>query len=102
MGSIEEKKMSIFETQASWSDANKEMLCLETGGWRTVRPIIDAEKCNRCGLCFIYCPTQCIQADEAMENYIPNLKFCKGCGVCAKECPTNVIVMTSEGDYTDE
>lgn len=96
----DKNERNIFETEASWSYANQVFLCLDTGSWRTERPIISSEKCNRCGLCFIYCPPQCI--DEDGENFIPNLDYCKGCGVCAKECPKGAIKMVSEGDYADE
>ena len=27
-----------------------------TGGWRTVRPVIDFDRCNSCDLCWLYCP----------------------------------------------
>jgi pyruvate ferredoxin oxidoreductase delta subunit len=102
MGIINDNETCIFETEASWSDYNKKKLCLNTGEWRTERPVVDSEKCNRCGLCFIYCPPQCIHVDEQQENFVPDLVYCKGCGVCAKECPRGAITMTPEGDYADD
>jgi len=102
MGLNSDKTTCIFETEAAWSDANKKLLCLDTGDWRTERPVIDYEKCNRCGLCFIYCPPQCIRADDAEGKFVPDLAFCKGCGVCATECPKKAITMTPEGEYADE
>lgn len=102
MGLSDNNEENIFETEAAWSFANKKILCLDSGSWRTARPIISSELCNRCGICYSFCPPQCIQIDEAWENFIPNLDYCKGCGVCAKECPTDAIEMTPEGEYTDE
>jgi len=67
----------------------------ETGGWRSQRPILDIEPCNRCGLCYIYCPEGCIEQSE--DGYFrANLFYCKGCGICATECPKKVITMIDE------
>ena len=37
------------------------MLALDTGGWRTERPVLDKSLCNYCGLCSLYCPPQCMK-----------------------------------------
>ena len=67
----------------------------KTGDWKSQRPVLDKAKCNKCGLCFIYCPEGCIRPDE--EGYfIADLTFCKGCGICAKECPKKAIMMAAE------
>jgi 2-oxoacid:acceptor oxidoreductase delta subunit (pyruvate/2-ketoisovalerate family) len=100
MGFIKENEECIFETEAAWSDAKKKMLCLTTGGWRTARPVVNLEKCNRCGICFVFCPPQCIRQDG--ENFVPAMEYCKGCGVCSKECPKGAITMTPEGEFADE
>lgn len=100
MGFIKEDNKCLCRTEACWSYGNLNQLCLDTSSWRTSRPVVEYEKCNRCGLCFIFCPTQCIGQDG--EKFTPNLAFCKGCGVCAKECPKNAITMTPEGEYADE
>jgi 2-oxoacid:acceptor oxidoreductase delta subunit (pyruvate/2-ketoisovalerate family) len=100
MAFITDKEKCIFETEAAWSDANKSFLCLDTASWRTSRPVVDDETCNRCGLCFIYCPPQCIRENE--NEYTPDMTYCKGCGVCATECPKKAITMTPEGEYADE
>ena len=64
---------------------------ITTGDWRTFRPVPDLAKCNNCGICWLFCPTQCIQSrDTYME---PDLDFCKGCGICAQECPFGAIRM---------
>lgn len=63
-----------------------------TGDWRSSSPVYDYNKCNRCGLCFIYCPEGCIRP---LENgyFEANMYYCKGCGICAKECPKSAITM---------
>jgi len=66
-----------------------------TGDWRTQRPVFDLDKCNKCGLCYIYCPEGCIYQNA--EGYFEaNLFYCKGCGICATECPKKVITMVEE------
>lgn len=64
----------------------------ETGGWRSMVPYFDAEKCNGCMLCYFYCPDASIIITEGKLAGI-DLKHCKGCGICAKECPADAIFM---------
>ncbi|MDD1670639.1 MAG: 4Fe-4S binding protein [Methanomicrobiales archaeon] len=66
----------------------------KTGGWRTFRPVIEPDKCNKCGLCSLYCPEGVIR--ENRENLEIDLDFCKGCGICAEECPRKAIRMERE------
>ncbi len=66
----------------------KEGAAGKTGSWRLCRPVVDKEKCNRCGLCVLYCPDSAMDADIEID-----LEFCKGCGICANECPQKAIVM---------
>ena len=67
---------------------------LKTGDWRAERPIVDRDKCVKCGTCWVYCPTQCIE--EKRTYFEAGLSICKGCGVCAEECPQNAISMIEE------
>jgi pyruvate ferredoxin oxidoreductase delta subunit len=69
----------------------------ETGGWRSLRPVRDPDKCVHCHICFIFCPDSSILvADGKMTGF--NLQHCKGCGICAEECPKTAITMISEAD----
>jgi len=70
------------------SSANK------TGGWRTLRPIIDEKKCIKCYMCWKFCPDVAIDIVEGKP--VINYDYCKGCGICAHECPVNCIEMEKE------
>ncbi len=67
----------------------------ETGGWRTFRPVVDAEKCTGCGICWMFCPEPAIKKGKPP---VYNYKYCKGCGICANECPVKAIKMKGEGE----
>lgn len=91
------------ETEVTWKDLEVGSIVLEpgsaeqynTGGWRSQRPVRDQSKCNKCGLCFLYCPEGCItEQEDGLFN--ANLFYCKGCGICAEECPKDVITMVEE------
>jgi pyruvate ferredoxin oxidoreductase delta subunit len=92
------KHKMIFKTESPWSDASEKMLVLDTGSWRTERPVLDVSKCNYCGLCALYCPPQCMK--DMGDHYEANLAFCKGCGICVKECPKQAYAMVPEGEFS--
>ncbi|MBN1224307.1 MAG: 4Fe-4S binding protein [Candidatus Aminicenantes bacterium] len=86
--------------EGGWSDARLPLLCLNTGEWRTQRPVVNKEKCTYCGLCALYCTVQCMR--DRRDHFQPDLEFCKGCGICAWECPQKAIVMFPEAGFRDE
>src|SRR3972149_2047912 len=94
------KHKMIFKTESPWSHSKTLLLKLDTGGWRTERPVLDISKCNYCGLCAMYCPPQCMP--DRGDHYDVNLDFCKGCGVCAHECPRKALTMVPEGEFASE
>jgi len=67
----------------------------QTGGWRTQRPVLDTNRCIKCGLCAIFCPEGC-RRQIAEGHFDANLFYCKGCGICARECWTQAITMVEE------
>jgi len=67
----------------------------ETGGWRANCPVIDAEKCSHCMLCWVYCPEGAIRVEDDKVVGI-DLTHCKGCGICARECPRKAVTMGKE------
>ena len=68
----------------------------ETGDWRYRRPVLDINKCNRCGLCWMYCPDTAIRPSSDRKSYELVYKYCKGCGICAVECPKGAISLENE------
>ena len=74
--------------------AGKELFAVKTGEWRYQKPVIKLDKCTRCGLCLILCPTNAIK--EKKDAYEVDLLTCKGCGICANECYASAIVMEVE------
>lgn len=67
----------------------------KTGDWKADRPVLNQDRCIKCGICYIYCPEGCIQMDSE-GYYTANLYYCKGCGICATECWTKAISMVEE------
>lgn len=69
----------------------------KTGGWRSIRPIWDEEKCSQCLICYMFCPDSSIQVESEKMTGI-DYDFCKGCGICAYECPRDAIAMSDEAE----
>lgn len=65
-----------------------------TGDWRTERPVVDREKCNKCGVCWLFCPDAAVKRNT--DYYVPDLYYCKGCGICARVCLKHAITMIEE------
>lgn len=90
---MEPKFTNDFET--SWGDYRKKLLTLQTGDWRSIRPVLDRDVCKQCGWCNMLCPAGCM-IKRADGYYHPDLEYCKGCGVCACECPAHALTMITE------
>jgi len=64
---------------------------VETGLWRTTRPVIDYPHCRRCAwICSTLCPDGVISLNQ--EGY-PEIDYhhCKGCLICMANCPSHAI-----------
>lgn len=69
---------------------------VKTGLWRTMRPVIDDEHCNRCSwVCSTFCPDGAITADSDGRPHI-DYDHCKGCLICVAVCPPHAIRAVSE------
>lgn len=69
---------------------------VKTGLWRTMRPVIDYERCRRCWwLCSTFCPDAVISVNA--EGY-PEIDYghCKGCLVCVARCLQHAIEAVPE------
>lgn len=71
-----------------------------TGNWRTRRPVLDADKCTDCRMCWILCPDATIDVSDDHPLTF-NLKYCKGCGICKEVCPVGAITLIPELDFED-
>lgn len=68
---------------------------VRTGLWRTLRPVIDYERCNRCWwVCSTFCPDGAISVDETTP--VIDYDHCKGCLVCVAQCPPHAIEAVPE------
>jgi pyruvate ferredoxin oxidoreductase gamma subunit len=64
---------------------------VRTGLWRTMRPVINYDKCSGCWwVCSTYCPDGAINVSA---QGLPEIDYehCKGCLVCAAQCPPDAI-----------
>lgn len=64
---------------------------VKTGLWRTIRPVIDYDRCKRCWwVCSTFCPDSVISINN--EGY-PQIDYdhCKGCMICMARCPRHAI-----------
>ena len=69
---------------------------VRTGLWRTMRPVINYEKCSACSwICSTYCPDGAINVRR--DGY-PDIDYdhCKGCLVCVAQCPPHAIEAIAE------
>jgi pyruvate ferredoxin oxidoreductase delta subunit len=68
---------------------------------RTMRPVVDFEKCIKCTLCWLQCPDSVF--DVTPEGfYDADLEACCGCGVCEAVCPEKgCITMVNESAFHD-
>jgi len=68
---------------------------------RTMRPVIDFDKCIKCTLCWLQCPDSCFDVTPD-GTYDLNAEACCGCGVCEAVCPVDdCVTMVNEASFSD-
>lgn len=90
-----------METQAMAAPAiHRKLTSVEvrTGLWRTLRPVINYDHCNKCNwVCSNFCPDSAITVDK--DGYpVIDLNHCKGCMICVAQCPPHAIETIAERD----
>jgi len=74
---------------------------VNTGVWRTLRPVIDYDKCNKCWwVCSTFCPDGAILVKDGLPEI--DYDHCKGCLVCVAQCPPHAITSIAEETATTE
>jgi pyruvate ferredoxin oxidoreductase gamma subunit len=64
---------------------------VKTGLWRTLRPVIEYDRCKRCWwVCSTFCPDGAITVD-AEQRPVIDYDHCKGCMICVAKCPPHAI-----------
>jgi len=77
--------------------AERTSVQVRTGLWRTLRPIVDTERCRKCvWVCGSLCPDGVIFPDVEGHAAI-DFDHCKGCLVCLAQCPWHAIEAVSAG-----
>lgn len=74
---------------------------INTGLWRTLRPVIDYEQCNHC---WWVCSTLCPDSAIAVKDNTPDIDYdhCKGCLLCVAHCPPKAIHAKPEISFRNE
>jgi len=71
-----------------------------TGLWRTLRPVIDYERCNRCWwVCSGFCPDGAIRVTDGTPEI--DYEHCKGCLVCLAQCPPHAVSAMPEAELRE-
>jgi len=74
---------------------------VNTGLWRTMRPVIDYNLCKGCWwVCSTFCPDGAINVKENLPEI--DYDHCKGCLVCVAQCPPHAIAAIPETQAVEE
>lgn len=91
------KKRIIFEKESDLPPAAislQDMRYNKTGKWRSIKPLIDYNKCTSCMICWKFCPDACIEIIDGKPHI--EYDYCKGCAICIEECPVKAIKAQEE------
>ena len=86
-----ELPFEVAETSAPAIHSGATSVQVRTGLWRTMRPVINYEKCSGCWwVCSTYCPDGAIKVRDDNKPEI-DYDHCKGCLICVAQCPPHAI-----------
>lgn len=91
-----EMPFDAAEISAPLINAGVTSVEVRTGLWRTMRPVINYEKCSGCWwICSTYCPDGAI---NVRDDGKPDIDYdhCKGCLICVAQCPPHAIESIAE------
>jgi MinD superfamily P-loop ATPase len=87
LGNVQLVDCDVEEPNAYLFFPNRELL--DRSECRVTVPIVNEEKCNRCGICSRLCAYHAIAVLPQTVLVFPEL--CHGCGLCALACPERAI-----------
>ncbi len=63
-------------------------------------PVIQLDRCTKCGLCVKYCPARAVEMVEVestgLQPVIVRAQDCTFCGTCEEICPAQAIGLAYE------
>lgn len=91
---LREKKNFGFDDVPENTAFEADYLVSVNSGWRSVKPVINSEKCVGCIQCYLYCLDGVISIEN--KKAVIDYDFCKSCGICSKICKLSAIEMEAE------
>ena len=91
---VREKKTFTAEEIPQATAFEAGYLVSVNSGWRSIRPVIDTDRCVGCEQCYLYCPDGVVSINNGKAAI--DYDFCKGCGICAKICKLGAIGTEAE------
>jgi MinD superfamily P-loop ATPase len=61
------------------------------------KPVFDAARCKRCGICAHFCPFGAIALREDGTPYLAKPEACTSCRLCQDMCPDWAIRLAAAG-----
>jgi pyruvate ferredoxin oxidoreductase gamma subunit len=74
---------------------------VKTGLWRTMRPVIEYDRCHHCWwICSSSCPDNAINIED--NRPVVDYDHCKGCMICVAQCPSHAITAIPETEASEQ